>query len=93
MSTKRHSARNFVNPINRFNSANIARITGALPTYNLGYMLVAGGGAGATVIGGPNLSGGGGGAGRSGTMLYHWVGISSSVNRILCGVSLAMAEM
>jgi hypothetical protein len=63
MSTKRHSARNFVNPINRFNSANIARITGALPTYNLGYMLVAGGGAGATVIGGPNLSGGGGGAG------------------------------
>jgi len=31
--------------------------------YTLGYLLVAGGGAGATVLGGPNFSGGGGGAG------------------------------
>ena len=32
----------------------------------------------------PGCSGGGGGTGRSGTMLYHWVGISDSSRRTLC---------
>ena len=32
----------------------------------------------------PGCSGGGGGAGRSGTMLYHCVGISDSSRTILC---------
>jgi hypothetical protein len=63
MSTKRHTARNFRNINNRFNSANLAAIVaGTRLSYNIAYMAVGGGGAGGSIIG-QGYPGGGGGAG------------------------------
>jgi len=70
MSTKRHSARNFVNPINRFNSASIRASTGAAKVSSIGLLVVAGGGAGAILQSQIGTVGGGGAGGYLANISY-----------------------
>jgi mucin-19 len=62
MGSKRITSRNINNPNARLNSASLPTIKSGVLPYTLGYLLVAGGGAGGGVLG-QGFSGGGGGAG------------------------------